>query len=88
MSIPEIINALPGDGWVIERLNENGSKTVLPLAGWAVMSDGEVSRLPFSLGKEWITRPIIDSDGPLIRKSGFRMSQQPKVSSFGDVWSR
>jgi hypothetical protein len=74
---------LPGDGWVVERMHEDGSKSVFPLVGWAVTDEGDILALPLSLGPEWSARPATDGDGPLIRRSGARLAQRPQIGPYG-----
>ena len=76
------LTVLPGDGYVAERLDENGVRTVLPLAGWIVSPDGELLPLPRSMGADWVIRPATANDPGLISTTASRMQAKPKQRSY------
>ena len=67
------LGVLNGDGWCIERTEQDGKHSVMPLAGWLVLSDGELRPLPLSLGKEWTVRPRLPSDDSSIQATSLRL---------------
>ena len=72
-----IIGVLPGDGWVVDRLDSNNVRSVMPLAGWAAMApSGELRPLPFSLGADWTVRPRTEADEHVIAATSARMRPQ------------
>ncbi len=81
----KIIATLPGTGYVAERVNDDGSRTVLDLVGWAVDEAGEVWPLPRSLDGHFTVRPQVEGDAAAIRKTGVGLMQRPQVGPFGAV---
>lgn len=75
----EPLGVLPGDGWCIERTDKDGTRTVLPLAGWLVQSNGELQALPASLDNEWTVRPRVASDQGAIEATAMRL--RPNVNN-------
>lgn len=78
------LGVLPGDGWVVERTFEDGTRSVLPLAGWLVQHDGELRALPLSLGDGWTVRPRLESDQSAISVTAGRLRPQQAQSSYPD----
>jgi hypothetical protein len=76
---PETSRLIPGTGYVIERLEADNFRSVMPLAGWQVDDDGELHALPRSLDKAWIVRPQIQGDDRLITTTvqRLRTAQNP-----------
>jgi hypothetical protein len=89
---PRIVGALPGAGWVVEQVAADGTRSVLPLPGWAVTESGGVLPLPLSLGDDWRVRPEVNEDARLIRTTSIR-SQTPQtphssvdIDPSSDLW--
>jgi hypothetical protein len=80
--VPAVIS---GAGWVTERTNEDGTKTVLPLVGWQVI-EGELYALPRSLGADIVVRPMVESDATAIRTSAMRL--RPQKTNQTDSWNQ
>ena len=76
-----VIGTLPGDGWIVERIETDNSHTVLPLPGWLVTADGEVHPLPGSVNSTWSVRPRTDEDDRLIAVSANRLRSNPKPTT-------
>jgi hypothetical protein len=92
VSPPRIIGTLPGAGFVIEQVTADGTRSVLPLAGWGVTAEGAVLPLPLSLGDNWQVRPEVSEDGRLIRTTSIR-AQRPQtrhssvdLDPSSDIW--
>ena len=55
---PALIGVLPAEHWVIERVESNGFRSILPLAGWGVDGTGSLHVLPLELETlGWTARP-------------------------------
>jgi hypothetical protein len=80
---PRIVGVLPGAGFVLERVLEDGSKECLPLAGFGVTHDGDVVVLPTNLGPEWSCRAALPGDDATIRRTSARRMLRPSVGPFG-----
>jgi hypothetical protein len=79
-SVPVTTNVptvLPGTGWVCERTDEQGVRSVLPLIGWIVNDDGTCQPLPLDLSPDYVVRPRMDSDGQTINATAGRLRPRP-----------
>jgi len=76
-----LFGILPGDGWVIERIEDDNVHTVFPLVGWLVTADGQVHPLP-STDSTWTVRPRTADDERLIAASATRLRSTPTPRSF------
>jgi hypothetical protein len=75
--------AIPATGWVAERVEDDGTRTVMPLAGWWVTSEGDVLPLPRTLDDAaWTCRPQTPDDERLISTTASRMRPQPKRTDY------
>lgn len=54
---PQVPAVIPANDWVAERVDENSTRSVLPVVGWLVTTDGELRALPLSLDDTWTIRP-------------------------------
>jgi hypothetical protein len=77
---PRCIGVVPGDGYVIELTNDDGTRSVLPLAAWAVTEAGELLPLPLSLGDQWHTRARMPTDDQAIASTAAR-ARTPKTTT-------
>ena len=69
-------SVVPGTGWVCERTDENGVRSVLPLIAWEIV-DHEVYPLPRSMRADWLVRPMVESDAAAMSTTASRMRSQP-----------
>ena len=71
--------------WVAERVEDDGSKTVLPLPAWEFV-DGDLLPLPRSLRTGWVVRPATEGDDRLIRNTAARMRPDTKTNNDWNRW--
>lgn len=84
MTAAAFIGVLPGTGWVLERIDANGARTVLPAIGFVVTAAGEVLALPLSLGPEWSWRPSVGAqDDQRIKEYAAALIKWPAMGPFG-----
>jgi hypothetical protein len=74
--------AIPATGWVAERVEDDGTRSVMPLAGWWITSEGDALPLPRSLDSNWICRPLARDDERLITATAGRMRPQPQRTEY------
>jgi hypothetical protein len=89
MTVPRIIAAVSGAGFVLERTESDNFRTVVPLAAWGITEQGDTLPLPLSLGSEWTVRPQTSEDDRFMRLAARRAQLPPPPVGFGpDVFSR
>ncbi len=74
--------AIPATGWVAERVEDDGTRTVLPLAGWWITTEGDALPLPRNLDHTWTCRPQTADDERMIAATASRMRPQPKRTEY------
>jgi hypothetical protein len=84
-----IIGVVPGAGFVLERTESDGTRSVVPLTAWAITEMGDVLPLPLSLENKWTVRAATNDDDRLIRIAVARSRAPQPTPGFGpDIWSR
>jgi hypothetical protein len=78
---------IPGDGWVTEHLADNGTRTVLPLVAWQVIS-GQLYPLPKPQDDTWVVRPRMPDDERLIRVTALSLQPKPEQTNQPTNWNR
>jgi len=76
------LGLLGGDGWVVEHIAEDKTRTIYPLVGWLVTADFQVHPLP-SLDSSWVVRPRTANDEQMIAASAKRL----RPSNSNQNWS-
>ncbi len=82
------MNVIPAQGFVVERAEADGSRTVLPLQAWEVSDHGELLVLPRSC-RNWLVRPQMEGDARFITTTSARMRREAESvgGPFGPVKS-
>ena len=77
---------VPASGFVLERTEPDGSRSVVPLQAWEVSDDGELLVLPRSF-RSWFVRPQMEGDARSVTTTAARMRNEAVVAPgpFGPV---
>ncbi|MGA7419843.1 MAG: hypothetical protein WB765_18405 [Acidimicrobiales bacterium] len=80
------MNLLPGDGYVLEQ-EADGGRMVVPLPGWLVADNGELTPLAPVLGGVWYVRPRMEGDARCINVTAacMRRSATTTAGPFGPI---